>query len=60
MYVLLVCACVEQHSMESSCHKDLLKASQKSLEITGKLVVIQFVRCASATLILQLDLKHCL
>ena len=48
---------VEQHLMESSCHKDLPKASQKSLETTGKLVVSQFIRCASATLILQLDLK---
>ena len=44
--------------MESSCHKDLPKASKKSLETTGKLVVIQFIRCASATL--QLGLKLCL
>ena len=61
MSVNVCAACaVEQHSMESSCHKDLPKAIQKSLETTGKLVVIQFIRCASATLILQLDLKLCL
>lgn len=34
----------EQQSMESICHKDLPKAIQKSLETTGKLVVIQFIR----------------